>query len=55
MVEGFFHQVSIQLEKDEKSTILPKKKSRLPAVVKIINDIFKVEKLKVIIVSGYFT
>ena len=32
----------------------PKKKSHLPAVVKIINDLFKVEKQKDIFISGYF-
>ena len=38
MAEGFFHQVSIQLEKDEKSISFAKKKSQLPAVVKIIKN-----------------
>ena len=35
MAEGLFHQVSIQLERDEKNTkFYKKKKSHLPAVVK---------------------
>tara|TARA_B110000027_G_scaffold112036_1_gene120509 strand:+ start:468 stop:695 length:228 start_codon:yes stop_codon:yes gene_type:complete len=34
--------------------ILQQKKSHLPAVVKIINNLFKLEKQKVIVVSGYF-
>ena len=38
MVEGLFHQVPIQLERDEKSINFTTKKSHLPAVVKIIND-----------------
>ena len=41
MGEEFFHQAPIQLEKDEKRTILSQKKSYLPAVVELI-DIYQI-------------
>jgi hypothetical protein len=38
----------------KRALILRQNQSHLPAVVKIINNLFKVEKQKVIIVFGYF-
>ena len=43
MVEELFHQVPIQLERDEKSTSFTTNQSHLQAVVKIINDFFNLE------------
>jgi len=38
----------------KRALILQQKKSHLPAVVKIINNLFQMSKQKAIIVSGYF-
>ena len=38
----------------KRALILPQNQSHLPAVVKIINNLFKVEKQKDIFISGYF-
>ena len=46
MVGGLFHQVSIQLERDEKNTILQLNQSHITVVVKIINNLFLSGKAK---------
>ena len=55
MVEGFFHQVSIQLVKDEKSTNFTTKEiSPTSSSKNHLYSFLIMSKQKAIIVSGYF-
>ena len=55
MVEGFFHQVPIQLERDEKSTNFTTKEiSPTSSSKNWLIKFFQMSKQKAIIVSGYF-